>query len=785
MFKTNLPVILLKGLVVLPLSDARVELNNDITKKVIEISKLYHNNEVLVVTPINDLEVNPDTSDLPTIGVVCKITSKLDLPNGNTRIVLNGIRRVRILEFVNYSNEKDILESVIVNLNTDEYSEIEETALLRKLLSLLEEFISINPYISNSILNQIKGISDLEKLTDIIANFLPLNFEKKLNFSLDYSRRSRAKKLIKEINVEMSVINLENKIDLELKKDLDEMQKEMILKDKIKIIRKELGEKDSKSEYIDLINSKLNNELMPSHIKSRIKSELERFSITPEVSPEIAVIRSYIDYLVSIPFGVFTTDETNLSTIKSELDKKHFGLNKVKSRILEYIAVKLNNEHTTSPIICLVGPPGVGKTTFAESIANSLNKNFVKISLGGINDPAELIGHRKTYIGSSPGKIITSLIKSGSMNPVILLDEVDKLSKDYKGDPAGALLDLLDTNQNSSFTDNYIEESINLNNVTWILTANDVNLIPPVLQDRLEIIYLDAYLDYEKVLIVKNYLLNKVKEKNGIKDVNVSISDEVIYKIIDGYTKESGVRELERLLNKIIRKIITNSMLNNKPIKNIVVKSNDLVKYLSTVKYLPNMKSLSKVGLTKALAVNSFGGCTLDIEVTSYDGDKDFIITGNLGEVLKESIRISLSYIKSNINKFNIDPSKLKKTIHLNFREGGVPKDGPSAGVMITTTIISHLLNKKVPTNISMTGEMTLLGDVLPVGGIREKSYIAIKNNINIIFLSCENKRNVVKLENVIKNKIKFIFVDNYMEIFDYIFKGGNINERQTKNKMD
>ena len=494
MIKSNLPVILLKGLVILPLGDARIELNNNITIKVIDIAREYHDNQVLIVTPINDLEENPDTTDLPKVGVIAKIKTRIDAPNGNVKVVLSGIKRVKVLNYVNYSNEKNILESIITNVKEDDYDDIEETALLRKLIGQLEKFISVNPYISNSILNQIKSTNDLEKLTDIVANFLPLSYEKRLNFALDFSRKSRAKKLIKEINIELATIELENKIDIELKNDLDEMQKDMILKEKIKIIRKELGEKDSKTEYIDKINEKLKNPFINDDIKKRINSELERFSVTPDASPEIAVIRSYVDYLISIPWGTLTRDESNLMTIKNKLDKTHYGLNKAKERIIEYIAVKLNNKRTTSPIVCLVGPPGVGKTTLAESIAKCLNKNFIKISLGGINDPAELIGHRRTYIGSSPGKIITSLIKSGSMNPVILLDEVDKLSKDYKGDPASALLDLLDSNQNSSFVDNYIEEKVNLNNVTWILTANDIELIPPVLQDRLEIIYLDAYL---------------------------------------------------------------------------------------------------------------------------------------------------------------------------------------------------------------------------------------------------------------------------------------------------
>lgn len=784
MSKSNLPVLLLKNLVLFPLGEARIELNNNITKDVMDISKKSFNSHVLVVTPLNYLEEVPDTNDLPKVGVVARIRSRIDLPNGNSRIVLVGLNRVRVLKYMYYPNKKDILESEIINFPSTIYNEVEEIALLRKLKEMLETYIQVNPMISNAVLNRIKGINDLDKLTDTICNFVNFNINKKVNLVVEANKINRARKLIDELNVEIAISRLENKIELNLRSDLDQMQKEMYLKEKIKVIKKELGSVDNKSIYIDKINEILNNRHIPIDIKERLKLEVNKYESTLDTSPEIGTIKSYIDYLVSIPFGKVTKDEKDLNKVSESLNKTHYGLDEVKERILEYVAVETNKE-SNNPVICLVGPPGVGKTTLAESIALSLNKKFDKISLGGLNDPAELLGHRKTYIGSEPGKIITSLVKSGVMNPVILLDEVDKMSKDYKGDPVNALLDILDSKQNKDFVDNYIEEKIDLSKVTWILTANDKSMIPLVLQDRLDIIELNSYLNYEKIRIAKDYLINNALIKNGV-DECITFSEEAILKLIEDYTKESGVRELDRLINRIIRKIVTKYKLDNKNLVSTTVTPEMVKEYLGIEKYVNNDKiSTERVGYVKGLAYTPYGGETLEIEVTGYKGKDAFLTSGHLGETLKESIMVSLGYIKSNMKLFNIAENEFNKTLHINFREGGIPKEGPSAGTIITTAILSFLLKKEVPTSISSSGEITLLGDVLPVGGLREKSLAAIKSGITKVYLSSKNKRDIEFLDKEIKDKIEFVFVNNYIEIYNDIFKGDDKSGRDRKNEND
>lgn len=772
MIKSNLPVILLKKLVLLPYQEVRIELNNETSKKVIEISKVYHDDEVLVVCPIDTLEENPDTSDLPKIGVVGKIKSSIELPNGNNRVVIVGIKRVKIFSYVNYSNEEDILESVVTVFDTKEIDEITETAMLRKLIIDLEKFITKNPFISNSIMSQIKGIDELDKLTDLIATFLPLSFDKKINLMLDANCVSRAKYLIKEINVETAVLELENKLDFELKKNLDLAQKEFILKEKIKVIKKELGEKDNKNSDIEVFREKLKSLKLPEKVEKKVLKELERYEMTSEISPEISVIRNYIDYLLSVPWNIITRDEKDLSKIRKKLNESHYGLEEAKIRIIEYIAVKSMNEELISPIICLSGPPGTGKTTFAESVAKALNRNFVKVSLGGMNDTAELIGHRRTYIGSNPGKIISSLIKSGSKNPIFLLDEIDKLTKDFRGDPASVLLDILDPTQNKKFVDNYLDEEVDLSKVLFILTANDVFNIPAALLDRLEIINISGYTDSEKLNIAKNHLIKKALLNNGLGSNSIKFKDSAINKLITSYTRENGVRELDRNINKIIRKIITERKLENKRIYNILVTETELKKYLKKELYpLKSHRTENSIGYILGLAYTPIGGTTIEIEVTSFSGDGKIKCTGHLGEVINESATITMSYIKSNYEYFKIKKDIFKnQDFHINFREAAIPKDGPSAGCAITTAILSYILNKKVSNNISMTGEITLKGDILPVGGIKEKALAALKTGITQVYVPFDNSSDIEEIDEEIKEKIEFILVKNYKEIYKDLF---------------
>ncbi|MCI7559636.1 MAG: endopeptidase La [Clostridium sp.] len=771
MIKSNLPVILLKKLVLLPGEEVRVEIKSDISKKVTEISKLYHDSEVLIVCPLNLLEEKPDTSDLPRIGVVGKINSVIDLPNGNKRVIITGLYRVKIISYVNYSNEEDILDSIITNIETSE-SEIEWVAYQRKLQAELELYINKNPFVGNSIMSEVKQGINLDKLTDVIANFLPLSFEKKLNLMLDSSPISRCKILIKELAVESAVIDLEGHIESEIKKGLDDTQKEFILKEKLKVIKNELGETNTKEE--DILNYKnlVNSSKYPERIKNKLLSEIERYNATSEMSPDAGIIRNYIEYLLNVPWYTETRDERDLIKIEKKLNDTHYGMKKAKERVIEYIAVKSITDEVSSPIICLVGPPGVGKTTFAESISKALDRNFVKISLGGMSDSAELVGHRRAYIGSNPGKIVTSLIKCGSNNPVFLLDEVDKLKKDYKGDPASTLLDILDVSQNKRFVDNYIDEEIDLSKILFILTANDISNIPPALLDRLEIIDLTGYTDNEKLLISENYIIPSALKKHGLKNTIIKFETEAIKKIINEYTNESGVRELERDINKIIRKVITEHIKSSRKIVSVRIKENDIPHYLEQELYKESKyKEIIHPGVVTAVACSSIGGVSIYIECTSFKGTGKYTFTGSLGSITKESIEIAFSYIKSNAKRFDIDEDFfLNNDFHINFTEGAINKDGPSAGISIVTAILSHIKGVIISDKISLTGEITLNGDILKIGGLKEKTIACKRQNIERLFIPKDNLNDIEWLEKDLKNDIEFIPVSNYLEIYEKIF---------------
>ena len=654
MIKTKLPVIILRNMVLLPLGELKLEIENEEDKEIIYNAVNKHNGYCLLVTPKYITNDNLNTSDLPNIGVIGKITSNIVLPNEHIRINIRGINRADIFEYIQKEN---ILDAIIGPVKIEEISEEENDAALRVIKKEFANYVNVMPNISNMIISKINEEDSLEKITDIIVNILPLNFASKYQFLVTTNPILRGNYLIDLLVKEEKVERLEKNIESDLQKELDKSQKEFILREKLNVIKKELGDKDSKEEDIDEIRKKINNLDAPKNIIDRLNKEVNRFETIPFTSPEYTITKNYIDTLLSIPFGEYTLDEENLDSIKEVLDENHNGLENIKERILEYISVKKLTNSLTSPIICLVGPPGVGKTSLAYSIAKALNRNFVKISVGGVSDENEITGHRKTYVGAMPGRIISSIIKAKSMNPLFLIDEIDKMGKGIQGDPAAAMLEVLDKEQNKTFSDNYIEEGIDLSNVMFVLTANNIEDIPYALQDRLEIIELSSYTEFEKLDIVKNHLFDILLKEHGLSK-DITISESAIKYIISNYTKEAGVRELRRVLSTILRKIAKEQVNNQKKIN---ITSKEVKKYLGKEKYNSINNEDHEPGVVNGLGYTPFGGVLLPIETDFYDGTGKIILTGSLGEVMKESASVALSYVKSNLKEFKINKKLLEE----------------------------------------------------------------------------------------------------------------------------
>ena len=764
MVETNLPILYLREVVLLPYNEIRLEFINDKDKKVLSISERIHDSHLLLVNLSDPLEESPSFNELPKIGILGKIKSKIDLPNGTTRVIIQGIDRVQISSLIESS---DILSAFVIPTKEYDYNEIEASALRRVLYRKLDEYIDISPYMSNTVLGRINDVKNINKLSDIIVSELPLEYKDILKYVEITNPMYRIKLIIEDLSKEIETVRLENEIEDNLKVKLEEEQREYMLKEKIRLIKEELGEADLKEEDINKIKTKMNKLEIPENIIKRLNEEIERYSLTSPSSPETTTIRTYIDWLLSLPWNKESKDNTDIKKIEEVLNKSHFGLDSVKRRIIEYIAVKKKTNTSNSPILCLVGPPGVGKTSLASSIAKALNKDFVKVSLGGINDEAEILGHRRTYIGASPGKIIQQMKKSGSINPVFLIDEVDKLTKDYKGDPASALLEVLDREQNSHFCDNYIEEEFDLSKVLFILTANNISEIPSPLLDRLEIIELSSYTIYEKISIAKYHLIPNLLENYKIK--NVKFTDAAIEKIITSYTKEAGARDLYRQIDSVIRKVIISKDKSTK----VVIDTGDIESYLGATKYtLITNDENNKTGIVNGLAYTPYGGTILKVTCTLYPGKGNITLTGALGDVIKESIYIALSYIKANNAKFKIDYKIFEEVdFHFHIEEGGIPKDGPSAGITIVTAILSLLKNKIISNKISMTGEITLRGKILPVGGLKEKLISAVTNGIDTVYLPLASSKEFTELPSEVKDKLNIVLVEDYEDIYKSLFK--------------
>lgn len=764
MTQTNLPILYLRDVVLLPFNDIRLEFSNDIDKKILNIAESNYDGYVLLINLNDPLEEEPDYNTLPDIGILGKIKSKIDLPNGITRVVMTGIDRV---EIVSINNNNDFLSAFVISTKEYDYNEVEASALRRVLYRKLDEYIDISPYMSNTVIGRITEVKNISKLSDIIVSELPLEYNEVLKYVSITNPMNRIREITLDLSKEIETVRLENEIEDNLKVKLEEEQKEYMLREKIKLIKEELGEVDLKDADIDKIRNKMNSLDLPESIIKRLNEEIDRYSLTSSASPEVTTIRTYIDWLLCLPWNKLSKDNTDVKKITEVLNNSHFGLESVKKRIIEYIAVKKKTNTSNSPIICLVGPPGVGKTSLASSIAKALNKDFVKVSLGGINDEAEILGHRRTYVGASPGKIIQQMKKANTSNPVFLIDEVDKLTKDYKGDPASALLEILDKEQNDKFCDNYIEEEFDLSNVMFILTANNIGGIPAPLLDRLEIIELSSYTIYEKLNIAKYHLIPDLLNEYKVK--NIKFTDSAIQKIITYYTKEAGARDLYRQIDSIIRKAI----INNDKSSKIVIDNGDVEAYLGATKYNITINDTNtKTGIVNGLAYTMYGGNILKVTCTLYPGKGNVTLTGALGDVIKESVYIALSYIKANNTMFKIDYKIFEEVdFHFHIEEGSIPKDGPSAGVTIVTAILSLLKNKIIPNNVSMTGEITLRGKILPVGGLKEKLIAATTNGIDTVYLPLESSKEFSLLPSEVRDNLNIILVEDYEDVYKSLFK--------------
>ncbi|MCI9434620.1 MAG: endopeptidase La [Bacilli bacterium] len=773
MRKTNLPVILLRGIVLLPNNDIKLEFEKGDSSTIIDEAEMFHHNKLLVVCEAETIN-EVDYKNLPKMGIISRLSHKIELPNGRIRIVISGLSRARVDNYLNADKKDEVLEAIVTKLDEEVINEKEEKILVEKVKKEMNSHVKTISYLSNSILEAIKNVDSLSKITDIVAMSLAVELERLVDYLNCLNPEKRTNMILADLYEEEEKYNIERNLDLKVKKEIDENQREYFLREKLRLIKEELGDISPKDEEVDELKEKIDNLQASDKIKTRLSKELSRYEALSTVSPEINLIRNYIDWLLELPWCKSTIDNEDLQNVKEILDLSHYGLDKVKERIIEFLAVKKNTDSLNGPILCLVGPPGVGKTSLAFSIAKAMNRNFVKMSVGGVNDEAEIMGHRRTYLGANPGRIITSMKKAKSNNPVFLIDEIDKMTKDIKGDPASSLLEVLDPEQNSFFSDNYIEEEFDLSKVMFIATANYMEQIPEALKDRLEIVKLSGYTEFEKLDIAKKHLLPKVCEEHGFNYDKLDIADALILNVIRNYTKEAGVRELERQLANIVRKIVTSMVINNIRMEKVKVDDEMIKKYLGNPKYQDYEKNAEQVvGVVNGLAYTAFGGDTLPIEVNFYEGKGNLVLTGSLGDVMKESAQIALSYIKSHIKEFGIDYDKITKNdIHIHVPEGATPKDGPSAGITLTTALISALANLRVDNKLAMTGEITLRGKVLPIGGLKEKSIGANRNGIKKIIIPYDNIADLDEVPKEIKDTIEYIPVKEYMEVFEIIKKG-------------
>lgn len=727
---------------------------------------------LIFLTTQQDVSLDePGEEDLFTMGTLTKVKQMLKLPNGTIRVLVEGLNRAEVIEFYDY--ETHYGAKIKIYEDSDE-KDAEHQALMRTLLDYFEQYIKMSKKITGETFSSTSDIEEPGRLADIIASHLPLKLKEKQEVLETIDMKKRLSRVIEIINNEKEVLFLEKKIGQRVKRSMERTQKEYYLREQMKAIQKELGDKEGKTGEIEVLNEKIEEADMPEHIKETALKELDRYEKVPSSSAESSVIRNYIEWLISLPWSKATKDDLNIHKAEKILNRDHHGLEKVKERVLEYLAVQQLTNSLKGPILCLVGPPGVGKTSLAKSIASSLNRNFVRISLGGVRDESEIRGHRRTYVGAMPGRIIQGMKKAGTINPVFLLDEVDKMSNDFRGDPSAAMLEVLDPEQNHNFSDHYIEETYNLSKVMFIATANNLGSIPGPLRDRMEIISIAGYTEIEKLHIAKDHLLPRQLENHGLMKTQLQIREEALTKIIRYYTREAGVRSLERQLASICRKTAKIIVSGDK--KRVVISEKNVEEFLGkTMFHYGQAEVENQVGVANGLAYTSVGGDTLQIEVSLSPGKGKLILTGKLGDVMKESAQAAFSYVRSKTEKLHIDTNFHEKyDIHIHVPEGAVPKDGPSAGITIATALISALTNRPIRKEVGMTGEITLRGRVLPIGGLKEKSLAAHRAGLTKIIIPQNNEKDIDDIPESVRKALTFVPVSHVDEVLEHALVGVN-----------
>lgn len=755
------PLVCTRGVVILPGQDIVIDVGREVSLKAVDNAQDNYEGKVILVSQKDVSVEDPGQEDLFGVGTLCEIRHIRRFENF-MRVKFRGLYRAQLSQMEKSANGDLIQVDLLQSIRQDE---TEEQALVRMIIDSFEKSSNLDKFLPKDVIMELSRGIGADQLSDKSVAVLPLALERKQTYLETLGINDRLEMLIQDLEKEKEMDEVEKRINETVKKRIDQGQKDYYLREKLTAIKEELGDVVEQDKDAENIRQRLENNPYPETIKKKVKDELSRYEMLPMASGETGIIKTYIDWLMDLPWWQETTDIKDLNQAQAILDADHYGLEKVKERILEYLAVKQMTNSLKAPILCLVGPPGVGKTSLAKSVARALDRKFVKISLGGVRDEAEIRGHRRTYLGAMPGRIIQGMKKAGVINPVFLIDEIDKMASDYKGDPSSAMLEVLDPEQNALFSDHYIEEAYDLSHVLFIATANYLENIPEALRDRLEIIQLSSYTDVEKTHIAREHLLPKQLEENGLKPSQLKISDEMILYLIRYYTREAGVRQLERTLGTICRKTVLAILKDHK--KSITLTKKRIKEWLGNEKVdYGHKEKKDQIGTVTGLAYTSFGGDILQIEANRFEGKGRLILTGKLGDVMKESASIALDYIKAHAKEFHIDPKKFEDCdIHIHVPEGAVPKDGPSAGVTMTTALVSCFSEIPVKANLAMTGEVTLRGNVLPIGGLKEKSLAAYRSGITTILIPKENVRDLDEIPQEVKDAVTFIPVSNVKQV--------------------